>query len=126
MIVNLQNEKPRTYSEDEINLYEMWKNIIKRKNLIFWIFIISIISGGIISFAMPKIYHGEVAVRIQPQPKESGSTKELISTKELYGIIGGFDREKIETIFPQYSNSINDVSITQIPGSTDKFKIMIE
>ncbi len=64
--MNPQNDKPTTY-EDEINLYDLWKNIMKRKKLIFWIFIISIISAGIISFMMPKIYRGEVAVRIQPK-----------------------------------------------------------
>ncbi len=119
-----QNDKPTTY-ENGINLDDLWKSIIKRKRLIFWLFIISIISTGIISFAMPKIYQGEVAVRIQPKDSSS-TTKELISTKELYGIIGNFDREKIQTIFPQYSDSVQNVSIIQIPGSTDKFKIIIE
>jgi LPS O-antigen subunit length determinant protein (WzzB/FepE family) len=124
MNMNLQNEKARTYSEDEINLYDLWKNIMKRKKLIFWIFIIAVISAGIISFAMPKVYRGEVGVRIQP--KDPSSTKELISTKELFEIIGKFDREKIIAIFPQNSDSIKKVKITEIPSSNDKFKIAVE
>ncbi len=55
-----------------------------------------------------------------------GSPKELISTKELFEIIGNFDREKIEAIFPQNFDSIKSVRIKQIPGSTDKFKIIVE
>ncbi|MCX6704698.1 MAG: hypothetical protein NTZ07_04660, partial [Candidatus Woesebacteria bacterium] len=65
-----------------------------------------------------KIYRGEVGVRIQP--------KELIAPQELFEIIGKFDREKIETIFPQNFDSIKSVRIIQIPGSTDKFKIIVE
>lgn len=125
--MNSANDK-NTYSGDEINLYDLWKNIIKRKKLIFWIFIISIISAGIISLVMPKIYRGEVGIRIQIKELGStlGSTKELISPKELFEIIDKFDREKIETIFPQNFDSIKSVRITQIPGSTDKFKIIVE
>ena len=130
--MNPQERKPTAY-EDEINLYDLWKNVIKRKKLIFGIFFVSIISTGIISFMMPKIYQGEVGVRIQ-ESQESISPgyygkiqpKELISPKELYEIIGNFDREKINLIFPQYSNSIKDVMIRQISGSTDKFKIIFE
>jgi len=127
-----KNDKNMHY-EDEINLYDLWKNIIKRKKLIFGIFFVSIISTGIISSMMSKIYRGEVGVRIQ-QAQESISPgdygkippKELISTKELYEIIGNFDREKINLNFPQYSDSIKDVMIRQISGSTDKFKIIFE
>ena len=117
VIVNPQDGKLMAY-EDEINLYNLWKNIMKRIKLIFWIFIISIISVGSISFMMPKIYHGEVGVRIQ--------LKELISTKELYGIFNNLNRERIEAIFPQFPDSIKEVTIRQIAGSTDKFKIIFE
>ena len=123
--MNPQNDKPATY-EDETNLYDLWKNIMKRKKLIFWIFITSLVSAGILSFMMPRVYRGEVAVRIQPKDLSSTPPRELISTRELFGIIGGFDREKIQAIFPNDSGSIKEVSIIQIPGSTDKFKINVE
>jgi LPS O-antigen subunit length determinant protein (WzzB/FepE family) len=123
VIVNPQNDRPKIY-EDEINLYNLWKRIIKRKKLILWIFIISVISAGIISFIMPNIYRVEVGVRIQP--KDSSATKELISTKELFEIIGTFDREKIKAIFSQNFHSIKEVKITQIPASNDKFKVTVE
>ncbi len=123
--MNPQNDKPTIY-QDETNLYDLWKSIMKRRRLIIWIFIISIISGGIVSLLMPKVYRGEVSVRVQPKDLNSTPAKELISTRELFGIIGSFDREKIETIFPNDFDSIKEVSIIQIPGSTDKFKIDVE
>jgi len=115
--VNPQSDKPTIY-EDEINLYDLWKNIVKRKRSIFFIFIVSIIATGTISLIMPKIYRAEVGVRIQ--------TKELISPKELSEIIGKFNQEKIRMIFPKYSDSIKEVKIIQIPASTDKFKLTVE
>ena len=124
VIVNPQNDKPTIYEQDEIYLQDLWKIIMKRKKIIFWIFITAVISAGIISFTMTKIYRAEVGVRIQP--KDSSSTKELISTKELFEIIGKFDEEKIKAIFPQNFDSIKKVKITQIPGSNDKFKITVE
>jgi hypothetical protein len=130
--MNSENDKNMHY-EDEINLYEFWKNIMKRKKIIFLIVIISIISAGILCFMMPKIYRGEVAVRIQPKESISPGEfalkiqpKELMSPKELFEIIGKFDREKIERIFPQNFDFIKSVRIIQIAGSADKFKIIVE
>lgn len=129
--MTLQNSEPAVH-EDEINLYDLWNNIMKRKKAILWIFTISIVSTGIISLLMPNIYRGEVGVRIPPKKLISAEVgiriqpKELISAKELFGIIGNLDRERIATVFPQYFDSIKSVRLTQIPGSDDKFKIIFE
>ena len=118
--------------ENEISLYDLWKNILRRKKIIFWIFFISIISAGIASLVMPNIYRGEVGVRIQPKELISAEVdvriqpKELISARELFEIVGKLNRERIETIFPQNFDSIKSVKLAQIPGSTDKFKVIIE
>src|SRR3989338_5059606 len=50
-----QHERPTAY-EDEINLYDYWKVIAKKKWLIVGILLISVITAGIISLRMPKIY----------------------------------------------------------------------
>ncbi len=115
--MNSQNEKDTIY-EDETNFYDIWKQIAKRKKLISGIFIIFTSLAVIISLTMPKTYRGEVAIKIQP--------KDLISTRELFEIIGQFDPEKIARIFPNNFTSINSVKIIQIPGSTDKFRVSIE
>lgn len=115
--MGLENDKKITY-EDEIELYDLWRNVVKRKRIIFWIFILSMVSAAIVSFVMPKVYRGEVGVRIQP--------KDLISPKELSEIMGKFDKEKIQLIFPLNFDSIKEAMITPIPGSLDKFKITVE
>ena len=50
-----QHERPTAY-EDEINLYDYWKVIAKKEWLIVGILLISVITAGIISLRMPKIY----------------------------------------------------------------------
>ncbi|MBA3071945.1 MAG: hypothetical protein FP829_07310, partial [Nitrospirae bacterium] len=54
-----QNKGTAVY-EDEINLYDYWKVIVKRKTLIIGLFLAAVLASGIISFLMPKIYRGEV------------------------------------------------------------------
>ena len=61
--------------EDEINLYDYWKVIVKRKRLIIGLFVIAILASAIISFLMPKIYRGEVILKLP--------TKELTCSQQF-------------------------------------------
>lgn len=116
-----QNDKPAIY-EDEIGLYDFWKNILKKKRLLLGMFIVSIIIAAVISLTMPKIYRGEVTMRIVIKENE----KETITANDLVDIIGKVDREKIMIIFPEKSDMIDSLKINQLPGSTDKFKVSVE
>jgi len=40
--------------EDEINLYDYWKVIVKRRFLIIGLFLVAVVASAIISFLMPK------------------------------------------------------------------------
>jgi len=53
--MNPQEQVPLNY-EDEINLYDLWKVIAKRKGLIVGVFLVATIAAGIISLSMPKVY----------------------------------------------------------------------
>ncbi len=54
-----QNKGTSTY-DDEINLYDYWKVIVKRKRLIIGLFLVAVLASAVISLSMPKIYRGEV------------------------------------------------------------------
>jgi uncharacterized protein involved in exopolysaccharide biosynthesis len=49
-------------NDDEINLYDFWLAILKRKKLIIGLFLIGVISVAIISFLMPNIYRGDTVL----------------------------------------------------------------
>jgi len=100
--------------EDEINLYDYWKVIVKRKRLIIGLFVIAILASAIISFLMPKIYRGEVILKL--------SAKEL-TTKELLSVIGKIDAERI---LPTTHHLVSNVKLNTLKDSTDKLRLVIE
>lgn len=100
--------------EDEINLYDYWKVIVKRKRLIIGLFLVAVLASAIISFLMPKIYRGEVILKLP--------AKELTS-KELFSVIGKIDAEKI---LPTTHHLVSDVKLNVLKDSTDKLQLIIE
>ena len=57
-------EQQNKESNDEINLYDYWKVIAKRKILIIGLFIVIVVSTAIGSFLMPDIYRGEAVLLV--------------------------------------------------------------
>ena len=105
--------------EDEINLYDYWKVIVKRKRLIIGLFVIAILASAIISFLTSKIYRGEVILKL---PAKELTSKELTS-KELFSVIGKIDAEKI---LPTTHHLVSDVKLNVLKDSTDKLRLVIE
>ncbi|MDA8340271.1 MAG: Wzz/FepE/Etk N-terminal domain-containing protein [Nitrospiraceae bacterium] len=103
--------------EDEINLYDYWKVIVKRKSLIIGLFFIATLASAIISLLMPKIYRGEVVLQL--------TAKEL-TAKELLGVIGKIDGEKIKSILPKTHYLVTDVKLNALKDSTNKLNVVID
>lgn len=74
--------------------------------------------AGVVSFLMPKIYRGEVIVKV--------NIKATITPKEFIEIVGKMGDEKKANIFIKNHDSVGDVKITEIRGSTDKLRIIID
>jgi len=104
--------------ENEPNLYDYWRVILKRKTLIISLFLICVILAALISFISPKIYRGIMTLRIVP--------KDLVTPKEIIDITGKLDREKINIICPQHGPYITSVKLLELKGSTDKFQAIID
>lgn len=100
--------------EDEINLYDYWRVIVKRKRLIIGLFLVAVLASAIISFSMPKIYRGEVILKL--------TAKEL-TAKELLSVIGKIDAERI---LPTTHHLVADVKLNALKDSTDKVQLIIE
>ncbi|BCB96345.1 hypothetical protein JZK55_12670 [Dissulfurispira thermophila] len=105
-----QQERPETY-EDEINLYDYWKVIVKRKSLIIGLFLVVTVASSIISLLMPKIYRGEVVLKLP-----------AITSKELLSVIGKIDAEKVKNILPTTHHLIADVKLNALKDSADKLQ----
>jgi hypothetical protein len=109
-------------NDDEINLYDLWLVILKRKKLIISLFLIVVISVAIISFLMPKIYTGDTVLRI-PQFEIASSN---ISSKDLLDLIGKIDNERKAKVLPKTSALITDIKLNAFKDSKDKIELVIE
>lgn len=109
----------------EINLYDLWKVIVKRKMIIIAIFVISLFGAAIYCFTAPKIYRLETYVKLY-MPKDILIVKELLTAKDISLMIGKIDREKRAIIFSKNPDEVTKAEIDEIRGETDKFKIAIE
>jgi LPS O-antigen subunit length determinant protein (WzzB/FepE family) len=101
--------------EDEINLYDYWKLIVKRKILIIGLFLVAVLASAIISFLTPKIYRGEVVLKLP-----------AITAKELLSVIGKIDAERIKNFLPTTHHLITDIKLNALKDSTDKLQLIIE
>ncbi len=104
--------------QNEINLYELWKVIVKRKRLIIGLILVAVILTAIISSLMPKIYRGESAVDVWQN--------EYISARELIEIMGNFDKEKRIAILQTTHDRITDIRLRPLRESKDKFLVIID
>ena len=114
-----------TIQDDEINLYNLWRVIAKRKAIIIAIFLISLLGATIYSFTAPPIYRLETYAKLY-MPKDILTVKEFPTAKDVASMIGKVDREKKAIIFSKTTDEITDAKIDEIRGTTDKFKITIE
>lgn len=111
--------------EDEINVYDYWMVVVKRKTLIIGLFLVSVLASAVISLLMPKIYRGEVVLKLpekQPLLSITITAKEL-TAKELLGLIDIKNKEKF---FPTTYHLITNIKLNALRDSTDKFQLIIE
>lgn len=110
--------------EDEINLLDLWKVIVKRRNLIILTTLVSAIIAAAFSLYLPKVYEGEAVVNL---PKSGGT---IISSVETKAIIDIFIKElkkgnAIGGIDGGLAKRINDVKVEQITGTDSQLKMIV-
>lgn len=111
-------QQNREYN-DEINLYDFWKVIVKRKMLIIGLFIVVVVSTAIGSFLMPDIYRGQACLLVI-------INSEIIKAKEITDFIGKIDREKQLSLVPKSDPNINQIKFNAIKDSKNKIIVTID
>lgn len=115
-------QQNREYA-DEINLYDFWKVIVKRKKLISGLFIVFVVSTAIGSFLMPDIYRGEAGLLVVLK-------SEVITAKEITDLIGRIDREKQLRMVPKSYPNVTNIKFSAIKDSKqdskNKFVVTID
>ncbi|PKN89354.1 MAG: hypothetical protein CVU51_00780 [Deltaproteobacteria bacterium HGW-Deltaproteobacteria-1] len=108
-------EKQKEEYDDEINLYDLWKVIAKRKILIIGLFIFIVGLTAINSFRMPNIYRGEAFFSLLISP-------ELISPQEIITLIGIIDEPKQLRIIPKSNSNVIRIKLNTIGKSRNESK----
>jgi len=102
-------------ADDEINLYDYWKVLVKRKKVFLGIFLVPLVIAIIISLIMPRYYRGESEITIP-----------VITATNMVNLIGNIDEAKKVKIFAGNSGSIKSVLVSTPKKSTDKISITID
>ena len=101
--------------EDEINLYDYWKVLVKRKKILIGIFLIPLVIVTIVSLSLPRYYRGESEISIP-----------AITAPNIVKLIGDIDNTQKVKIFTNNPGAIKSVSASLPKKSTDKVNIIIE
>ena len=111
------NMKPESeiISEDEINLYDYWKVLVKRKKILLCIFLVPLVTVSIISLIQPRYYRGESEI-INP----------VIPASNIVNLVGNIDDTQKVKIFANNPGAIKSVSLSLPKKSTDKVNIIID
>jgi uncharacterized protein involved in exopolysaccharide biosynthesis len=111
-------QQNREYN-DEINLYDLWKVIAKRKKLIIGLFIVIVVSTAIGSFLMPDIYRGEAGLLVILK-------SDVITAKDITDLIGRIDDEKQLRMVPKSYSNVKQIKLNAIKDSKNIIAVTID
>jgi hypothetical protein len=120
------NSKPEhaILPEEEINLYDYWKVLVKRKKVFIGIFLVPLVIVTIISLSLPRYYRGESEISIPPLP--ASNSPSVIAAPDIVRLIGTIDDSQKVKIFTTNADAIERVTISLPKTSTDKVNIIVE
>jgi hypothetical protein len=104
--------------EDEINLYDYWKVLVKRKKIFISIFLVPLMIVSVVSFSVPRYYRGETEISYPATP--------VSPAPNIAKLIGDIDETKKAKIFTKNSDAIKNVSVSLTKKSTDKVTILVD
>ena len=132
-------------AEDEINLYDYWKVLVKRKKILIGIFLVPLVIVTIISLSLPRYYRGEseisipalsapnipsvitapnIVISIPALP--AFNIPSVITAPNIVRLIGNIDDSQKVKIFANNSDAIKSVLISLPKKSTDKVNIIVD
>jgi len=108
-------EQQNNEINDEINLYDYWKVLVKRKKVFLSIFLVPLGIAIITSLILPRYYRGESEITIS-----------AIAAPNMVNLIGNIDEAKKVKIFANNSGAVKSVLVSIPKKSTDKISITID
>lgn len=115
------NIKPESkiIADDEINLYDYWKVLVKRKKILIGIFLLPLVIVTIVSLSLPRYYRGESEMTILSMPAGE-SRGPLIPAIHLIKFMENIDDTLKAKIFKNNPGAIKSALVSlsrKSPGS---------
>lgn len=118
-------DKQNEEYDHEINLYDLWKVIAKRKMLIIGLFMVIVGLTAIGSFMMPNIYRGEAVLLVNLNNFDKPKS-EVINAKEITDSVGSINREKLLRMVPKSYPNVTNIKLNANKNSKDKITVTID
>ena len=114
--------------EEEINLYDYWKVLVKRKKILIGIFLVTLVIVTVVSLSLPRYYRGESEISIPalPAPNIPSVIPSVITAPNIVRLIGNIDDSQKVKIFTNNPGAIKSVLISLPKKSTDKVNIIVD
>jgi hypothetical protein len=109
-MVNKEEEQ-----DDEINLYDYWKVLVKRKKILIGIFLVPLVIVTIISLSLPRYYRGESEI-----------SNPVLPAPNIVNLVGNINDTPKVKIFTNNPGAIKSILISVPTKSNDKVKIIID
>lgn len=114
----MNQEKDIQFSDDEIDLMDYIKVLLKRKRLILAVLLVAVVAVGVLSILMPKVYKIDTILEIgwmrgyqvEPPLQVVGKIKD--------GIYGGYPGMKVDN--PPYTSLVNIETTSKDPQKSKK------
>jgi hypothetical protein len=101
--------------EEGISLYDCWEIFIKRKKMLFGVFLAPFVIVTIVSLSLPRYYRGETEM-----------TNLLLPAPDIVRLIGNIDDTRKAEIFKNSPDAINSGSVSLPSQATDQINIIVE
>lgn len=102
-------------SNDEINLYNYWKVILKRKWILIGVFLAITIGTALVNVLLPKIYRGQYIIK-------TGTNKELIYFLKSINLN---DNNVVRSILPVTNQTVYKITLIS-DSSLSSLRILID
>ncbi|KJU85916.1 membrane protein containing Lipopolysaccharide biosynthesis domain protein [Candidatus Magnetobacterium bavaricum] len=126
-IMDEQKEKQEQVTfDDEIDIMDYIRVIVKRKYIIIAVFLFSVILAAIITNLQPKIYRGDVLVNVPKDVSIINISIKGVDIKELISVMGDIKKERLAVILPKTHHLVSSIKITEVVNSKDKIRIVVD
>jgi len=111
---NLQYVVMDSRAEDEISLVDLWLVLVKRKNVFFFIFLISLVTGLLYAFFKPLAYEFSTSIEI-------GLRSEGVAIESTQSVLAKLQEAYIPLVLASYNaDSSAKTKVTGIKSSVTK------